>query len=224
MGITVTEMWSQVHDGLRAFIAKRVANEAEVDDILQEVFLRMHRRIDGLKDQRRVVSWLYQITRHVIVDHYRASARRREMPVGLAADMETAGTVPAMPVFPGDEKAGKPRSELAACLRPMIDRLAKNYREAVMLVELEGLTQQAAAKQIGLSLSGMKSRVQRGRYQLKRMLDDCCLITLDERNGITDYTVRDSKRPPCSGGGTGHSAVLFGPHDAEHAPCKDTDC
>jgi RNA polymerase sigma-70 factor (ECF subfamily) len=79
----------------------------------------------------------------------------------------------------------------------MIDRLDKAYREALILVELEGQTQQAAAKRIGLSLSGMKSRVQRGRRQLKRKLDDCCLIQLDQRNGVADYTVRDSKRSPC---------------------------
>jgi RNA polymerase sigma-70 factor (ECF subfamily) len=88
MATTVTEIWQQVHDGLRAFIAKRVADEAEIDDILQEVFLRMHWRIDGLKDPRRVVSWVYQITRHAIIDHCRAPERRQEISVGLAADME----------------------------------------------------------------------------------------------------------------------------------------
>lgn len=192
-----TEIWQQVHDGFRAFIAKRVADEAEVDDILQEVFLRMHRRIDGLRDPRRVVSWVYQITRHAIIDHYRARERRREVPVGLAADMEMTGTAPVTPVAGDSGEAGEPCSELAGCLRPMIARLAKDYREAVMLVELDGLTQQAAAKRIGLSLSGMKSRVQRGRRQLKRMLDDCCLIQLDPRRGVADYSVRDPKRSPC---------------------------
>lgn len=194
---SVTEVWQQVHDGLRTFVAKRVADEAQVDDILHEVFLRMHRGIEGLKDQGRVVSWVYQITRHAIIDHYRSPARRREMPAGLAAEMETTGMVPAAPVVSDSADSGELRSELAGCLRPMIDQLDKHYREALMLVELEGLTQQAAASRIGLSLSGMKSRVQRGRQQLKRKLDDCCLIQLDRRQGVADYTVRDPKRSPC---------------------------
>ena len=197
MATPVTEIWQQVHHGLRAFIAKRVADDAEVDDILQEVFLRMHRGLDGLKDPRRVLSWVYQITRHTIIDHYRAPERRREMPAGLAADMETTGTVPVTPDVRDSKDSGEHRSELAGCLRPMIEQLDKDYREALMLVELGGLTQQAAAKRIGLSLSGMKSRVQRGRQQLKRKLDDCCLIQLDPRHGIADYTVRDPKRSPC---------------------------
>lgn len=196
MTTTVMEIWQQVHDGLRAFIAKRMADEAEIDDILQEVFLRMHRGIDGLKDPQRVVSWVYQITRHAIIDHYQAP-RRREMPAGLAADMETTGTAPATPGIGDSNDSGEHRSELAGCLRPMIDQLGKDYREALTLVELEGLTQQAAAKRIGLSLSGMKSRVQRGRQQLKRKLDDCCLIQLDQRKGVAEYTVRDPKRSPC---------------------------
>lgn len=193
----VTEIWQQLRDGLRTFIAKRVADEVEADDILQDVFLRMHRGIDGLKDQGRLVSWVYQITRHAIIDHYRAPARRREMPVGLAADVETTRMAPAMPVSADSKDSGEQRSELAGCLRPMIEQLDTDYREALMLVELEGLTQQAAAKRVGLSLSGMKSRVQRGRRQLKRKLDDCCLIQLDPRNGVADYTVRDPKRSPC---------------------------
>jgi RNA polymerase sigma-70 factor, ECF subfamily len=197
MATTVTQLWQQVHDGLRAFIVKRVADEAEVDDILQEVFLRMHRGIDGLKDPRRVVSWVYQITRHAIVDHYRAPERRRELPAGLAADIEATGTAPTTSVVLESGDSDEHRAELAGCLRPMIDQLAKDYREALMLVELEGLTQQAAAKRIGLSLSGMKSRVQRGRQQLKRKLDECCLIQLDPRHRIAHYTVRDPKRSPC---------------------------
>ena len=197
MDTTVTEIWQQLHDGLRAFIAKRVADETEVDDILQEVFLRMHRGIDSLRDRGRVVSWVYQITRHALVDHYRMPERRRELPVGLAADMEVAGIASTTSVMADSKDSGEYRAELAGCLRPMIGQLAEDYREALILVELQGLTQQAAAKRMGLSLSGMKSRVQRGRRQLKRKLDECCLIQLDQRAGVADYTVRDPNRSPC---------------------------
>jgi RNA polymerase sigma-70 factor (ECF subfamily) len=194
----VAAIWQEVHDRLRAFIARRVVNEAEVEDILQEVFLRMHRKLESLDDPRRVVSWLFQITRHVIVDHYRVPARRREVPAGLAADMEKTGAVQAAPVVGQTTDSSQLREELAGCLRPMIERLSSQYREAVTLVELEGLTQNAAAKRLGLSVSGMKSRVQRGRRQLKRMLDDCCLIQLDRRRGISEYQVRDPQGNPCN--------------------------
>ena len=77
------EIWQQIHNGLRAFIAKRVANEAEVDDIVQDVWLKMQRGLDGLKDQSRLISWIYQIARHAIIDHYRAPGRRSGRGLGL---------------------------------------------------------------------------------------------------------------------------------------------
>lgn len=80
----------------------------------------------------------------------------------------------------------------------MIERMSLDYRDAITLVEIEGLTKQAAAKQMGISLSGMKSRVQRGRKQLKQMLDDCCLIELDRRGGVTNYQPRSNVENFCA--------------------------
>ena len=198
MTLDVNELWMQVQQKLRAFISRRVPNEAEVDDILQDVFLRMHRRLDSLKDPRRVVSWVFQITRHVIADYYRAPNRRREVAAGLASDMEATHSTPAPPLLPASGESALLRKELASCLRPMVEQLSNPYREAVTLVELDGLTQQAAAKRLGLSLSGMKSRVQRGRRQLKHLIEECCVIQLDRRRSITDYTVRDQECSTCT--------------------------
>lgn len=193
-GSTVA-LWQQVRQGLRAFIAKRVANEAETEDILQDVFLRIHRRLETVNDPRRVVSWVYQITRHAIIDHYRATGKRVDQPAGLAGELEVMAAASSHGGV--TEDAGERRTELAGCLRPMIEQLSPDYREAVRLVELEGLTQQEAAAQTGLSLSGMKSRVQRGRRQLKRMLEDCCLIQLDARRGVAEFEVRAPETNPC---------------------------
>ena len=194
------EIWQQIHNSLRAFIAKRVANEADADeadadDIVQDVWLKMQRGLDGLKDRSRLVSWIFQIARHAIIDHYRAPGRGREMPAGLAEDLEAYQSSSSRQT--ASEESGRLRAELAGCLRPMIDRLSGEYRQAVVLVDLEGLTHQAAATQLGLSLSGMKSRVQRGRRQLKEMLETCCTIELDRRRGVTDYDVRDRQDKSC---------------------------
>jgi len=190
-------MWQQVYKGLRAFVVKRVANEAEADDILQEVFLRMHRRLNSLKNPQRLVAWVYRITRHAIVDHYRKVERRREVPVGLASDLDEAHPTAEPLPSASSKDSGQLREELAGCLRPMLARLSAQYRDAVTLVELEGLTQNEAAKQLKLTLSGMKSRVQRGRRQLKHLLEDCCVIQLDRRRSIADYELRHPQCDPC---------------------------
>ena len=80
----------------------------------------------------------------------------------------------------------------------MVGQRAPQYRDALRLVELEGLPQQAAASTLGFSLSGMKSLVQRGRRQLKVLLHDCCLIQLDARRGVADVAVRNPMANPCA--------------------------
>jgi RNA polymerase sigma-70 factor, ECF subfamily len=187
--------WKELREGLRTFIAQRVRNESDVEDLLQEVFLRMHRRMDTLKDLRRLVPWVFQVTRHAIIDHYRSPGRQREFPIGLAADIDEAHPL-TDPGTPGVLTV-TPREMLVRCLTPMIERLTEPYREAVRLADLEGLTQTAAAKRLGLSVPGMKSRVQRGRRELRRMLEECCRIQLDRRRGIADYTPRRSDGNPC---------------------------
>jgi RNA polymerase sigma-70 factor (ECF subfamily) len=188
-------IWSEVQSGLRTFIAKRVTDEASVEDLLQEVFVRMQRGLGGLKKESRLVSWIYQIARHAIIDYYRARDRQPERPVGLASDLETY--YPASLPVESSEGSGQLRTELAGCLRPMIERLSEDYRQAVTLVDLEGLAQHEAAARLGLSVSGMKSRVQRGRRQLRDMLEACCVIALDRRRGVTDYDLRDQQDSSC---------------------------
>jgi RNA polymerase sigma-70 factor (ECF subfamily) len=196
---TTEHLWAEVHQGLRGFVARRVADPAEAEDILQQVYLRLHQGLGDLKDLRRVTSWIVQVTRHAIADYYRSPRRRKELPAGLAGDLEAIRPMPDPSSGWPEEDAGRLRKELAACLRPMLKRLPREYREAVTLVELEGLTQPAAAKRLGLSVSGMKSRVQRGRRQLKRLLDECCVIELDARRGIADYAQRHATCDPCGG-------------------------
>ena len=200
MATMTEELWQGMHDGLRAFIARRVSDQSHAEDVLQDVFVRVHRQMDSVNDPRRIVSWIYQITRNAIIDYYRKPGRRHEIPAGLSTDIEVFGGDLSVPERFGPEESGDSGLELAACLRPMVERLSRDYRDAITLVELEGLTQQDAAKRMGISLSGMKSRVQRGRKQLKQLLDDCCLIELDRRGGVIDYQTRKGDCDPCAGG------------------------
>jgi DNA-directed RNA polymerase specialized sigma24 family protein len=87
------------------------------------------------------------------------------------------------------------RAELADCLAPLTARLPELYREALDVTEFQGITQAEAAGRLGLSVSGMKARVQRGRAQLKDLLLDCCDVELDRRRGVTAYR---SKRGSCA--------------------------
>src|SRR5690606_35940340 len=157
-----------------------------LDDVLQDVFLRMQRGLSGLRDDERFGPWVYQVARSAIVDHQRASARHRVLDDSDSAD----------PPHPADEDDRAVEEELATYLAHFVAMLPSPYREALTLVELEGLTQKRAAEMLGISLSGVKSRVQRGRVQLRKALEDCCHIALDVRGRVVSCEPRPDGRLP----------------------------
>lgn len=182
MTLETETVWREFHERLRAFVSRRVPRVADVEDILQEVFLRIHRSLSSVQKPERLPAWIFQITRNAITDHYRAA--RQEPVLTVTEEREEM-------------------NELAACIQPMVATLPAIYRDAVVSTDLKGLTQLEAAEQSGISFSGMKSRVQRGRRELKRMLLECCRVELDRRGGVVDYAVRDGCESPCGrcGGG-----------------------
>lgn len=174
---TIEEVWNKYHANLLAFIRKRVNDKAAAEDILQDIFVRVHSRIGTLENRSRLESWLYQITRNAIIDSYRSHKPLEELPEWLEQPQI------------GREETN--RQELSACLAPMIQQLPEKYRHAVQLSEIEGRTQKEVAEMENISLSGAKSRVQRGRALLKEMLHDCCKIEINAKNQIDDYVKKD---------------------------------
>jgi RNA polymerase sigma-70 factor (ECF subfamily) len=90
--------------------------------------------------------------------------------------------------------------ELSGCLKPLINTLAAADQQALQMVEFDGLTQTEAAARLGLSVSGMKSRVQRARSHLRDALDDCCRIAVDRRGGVISYETKTGTCGSCAPG------------------------
>lgn len=171
MNPTLEEIWREFADKLGRFIRARVANPAAAEDILQDVFLKIHLRLGQLQDPAKLQSWIYLIARNAVIDHHRARKETVEVPATLPA--ETTGEEPEL-------------EGLKAAFRRMIDSLPAPYREALVLTEFEGLTQKELAGRMGISLSGAKSRVQRARGRLAAMLRECCAFEFDRRGRVVD--------------------------------------
>lgn len=191
-GTETERLWLEFRQRLRGFVGRRVANPADVDDIVQGVFLQMHRSLDRIRAGERIHAWLYSTARRAITDYYRSATRRREVLAGDAADLEALQTVGEAPA---DD--GQGRREVTACLAPVVDRLAPADREAIALTEIQGLPVAEAAGRAGLSLSGMKSRVQRARRRLREAILGCCQVALDGRGAPIGCARRDRRAGPC---------------------------
>jgi len=181
MNATLENIWHEFAEKLGQFIRSRVSDPATAEDILQDVFVKIQRRLGQLQDPAKLQGWIYLIARNAVIDHYRKRKETVELPETLMDDSEPASA----------ELDG-----LKAAFRRMINNLPEPYRESVVLTELEGLTQKELAGHLGISLSGAKSRVQRGRQQLKEMLLDCCRFEFDRRGGVVDCEPRSTSDCP----------------------------
>lgn len=179
MAITTEQMWEAFHTPLQRFIRRRVADENMAEDLLQEVFLKLHQHGEQVRDVKLLEGWMYRITRNVIIDYYRS-----QRPTAAPLDAEDVLELPAE--LPDDDIV----SELLPCVRAMVQNLPARDRQVLILTAYQGLTQKELSERLGISFSGAKSRVQRAREKLKQQLLECCHFELDRRGHILDYQPR----------------------------------
>ena len=177
------ELWTDVHRRLRAFVGRRVSDPHTADDLAQEVLLRLHRNMAHLRDDQRLDAFAYAIARNAITDHYRSRARAREIP---SAPTALTASIDAHPESAGSREESDAREQLSRCLEPLVRRLSPPYRQALMLTDLGDLSQVQAAQQTGLTVPGMKARVQRARRQVHDLLGECCEVGLDRSRRVAD--------------------------------------
>ncbi len=171
----VEQAFADLRERLHSYLRGRLADPSQADDLLHDVFvkalsaLQAGRRIDNLG------AWLFTTTRTTLADFYRARG---------APTVELDDSIPA-----DDTDETRRHQDLAACLRPMIERLPTLYRDTLIATDLEGRSMSDVAAAEGRSVSAIKSRAARGRAMVKAELLDCC--TIETRDGwVIDYRRR----------------------------------
>lgn len=178
-GMSVTEFDASVADfstKLRAFVRRRVRDDATADDVTQETLLKVYRSRATLRDGQRLEAWLYRIARTTLIDHYRKKRASEPLPEALA--VEAADEVETL------------RAAMHGSARRFLEALPESYREPVRLAEMEGLPLAKIALRLNLSLTAVKSRVRRGRAMLKKALQDCCRFEFDRMGKAIDWERR----------------------------------
>jgi RNA polymerase sigma-70 factor (ECF subfamily) len=166
---------------LRAFARRRVPTEHDAEDVVQDVLAKLVRWDDAV-DARAAQAWLFTATRRAIID--RARARRDAAP--LPADAPDIAAEPSAV------------AELARCMEPMLAVLPTGDRALLQRVDMSGESQADLARELKLSPSGLKSRVQRARQRLRKVVDECCAVELDRRGVPVDFARR--RGGPCDCG------------------------
>ena len=171
---TTEALWREFAAPLRGFLRARTKSKADAEDLLQEVFVRIQKRLPTLHDTSKLQGWVYRIARNAVIDHYRT--RREHLPIDFEVE--------------SDDPAGETAVDLRPSLRRFIAELPPNYREPLLRHEFQGESLEEVAAALGLTLTAAKTRVRRARLMLREMLDRCCRFEFDRRGHVIGATPR----------------------------------
>ncbi len=166
-------IYQQFRGPLKSFIAKRIQDESLAEDLVHDVFIKIHNQIKSLNEPDKLPAWIYQIARNSIIDSYR---KKRE----------TIDITDPLLELEQDEIIQAP-DDLNRVVQSMIEKLPEQDKEALLLSDFQGINQAEIARQLGISLSGAKSRIQRARKKLKDLLLECCHFEFDRYGTVFDY-------------------------------------
>ena len=180
----ITTVWNGFRNELLNFIKAKVNDEYEAEDILQEVFIKIYRNIEQLDDEAKIKSWLYKITNNTIIDYY----RKRKNSALLIDKVEG---------LPGNkEENANMNDEMVACLRLFLYELPDKYKEPLEMYEFKGMKHREISKNLNISLSGSKTRIQRARKKLRELLTECCEIEFDTYGNIVESNQKECYQCP----------------------------
>lgn len=157
-----TSIWQEFSAPLKSYLLKHTRNAFVSDDLLQEIFMRIHEKSHTIRNTESLKSWVYTIARHVLMDYFRRN--------NLSSDVESLPEI-------ADENSS---ADMHNCLFPFVNRLPEPYRSTLTRTELEGMKHKLLAEEEGISLSAVKSRVQRGREMIRDMFISCCHFRMNE--------------------------------------------
>lgn len=168
---------------LRRYLERMVGNPATADDLLQETLLRIARGLPNFEGRSSVKTWTFSIATRIATDYFRRPETRARI-----VDVDRAQELTASEA---DIQGRLVIDEMNSCVRDVIDSLPEDYRAALVLHDLEGLTAAATAAACGCSLTTAKIRIHRARARLRKALESEC----DFYRGEEDVFRCDRKSP-----------------------------
>lgn len=175
--MNIETVWQQYSSVLKAFLLSKISSPDEAEDLLQEILIKTHQNIHTLQDQQSIKPWLFQIANRTIIDYYRKQAA-------------ASNNVQAEDLWYGDlesSESNQVQAELSQCIEPFIAALPDTSASLLDAIDLKGVSQKELAKELDVSYSTLKSRVQKARKELKDLFDDCCHLELDKSGTPIDY-------------------------------------
>lgn len=166
------QIWKEFNGQLLSFLKTKINDFEIAKDILQDVFIKVHQKIDTIKEKEKIDNWIYKITKNAIIDYY----RRKKLRTTSYLNRE---------IF---KDIDLENSSFTKCLMPFIKQLSDKEQDVLIKTSFENISQKKYANLNNLSYSTTKSRVQRAKKKLKKKFSDCCKVKADKYGNIVSYT------------------------------------
>jgi len=180
--MNIEDIWFEYKDALKRFLHAKISNEADVEDLLQDILIKTYNNLNAVKKQKSVKSWLFQIANNTIIDYYRKKGRIQ------ASNNED---------FITHEETQERKVDLSNCISPFINALPDEHANLLIAIDLNNQSQKHYAEQLGISYSTLKSRVKKSRSLLKQVFDNCCTFDIDKLGNVYGYDRKTRKYNNC---------------------------
>ena len=177
----IETIWKAYSASLRGFLRTKLSNDADIDDLLQDILLKTHLNLGTIENHENIRAWLYKVAKNAVIDHYRKNGRAKEL---NKSDLWY-------------DESSEEDHIFAECLLPFINALPEDSAKLLTAVDINGKAQKEIATEQGISYSTLKSRVQKARNDLKGLFAQCCDLSLDGRGNIVDYHPKNKHCNPC---------------------------
>lgn len=162
--VAFNELYARYADRVFSRLTHLVGPGPDREDVLQQVFLELHRALPRFRGESTLATFLYRITVHVAYDHLRRRVRR-------PADHDAAALEGVMDGDSTPEVRARCREQLRQIFE-LLEHIKPKKRIAFVLVAVEGLSYAEAAELVGANTEAVKQRVLHARHELLALMDD----------------------------------------------------
>lgn len=169
----IFEIWEDYKSSLFGYIKKRVTNNDDAKDILQDVLLKSYQYCSKGKTVLHLKSWLFKITQNTIIDYYKNN-KNTSFEIDFVDEVNENSLI----------------GEASEYIKALLKLLPEEYAIPLYMYDLENNSQKEIAEKLNLTLPNTKSRIQRGRLKLKERFLECCIVEFDENGEMIGFDIK----------------------------------
>ena len=185
--MNMTKEISAYRNRVYQYFLSKTGSRHMSNDLTQDVFVKVLDRWDQLQSINDINAWIFRISRNALIDFYRKHNRSKEV-AQVEFEMENTTNI---------SNQNDWMDSMLECQNDFLQNLDIQTAELIRKVDLEGVSQKELALDLGIAYPTIRSKVQRGRAQLKQMFLDACDMEYDSAGHLVSCSHKSSCSPKC---------------------------